>query len=215
MSSETYPPGTVRRLLDTDLVTTPTRAALRGRLEEETNGAPHFFDSEEYATLRCVCARLVPQTERAEPIDLAHCIDKRLAENTGDGWRYDSLPPDAETYQRGLRGLDESSRAIGAVDFVRLDEATQDEILRLVQRGEATGETWATLHPRRFFEELLAECVETYYSHPLAQEEIGYVGMADARGWKTTALNELDAHEPRPVKDAHIQTSETLDAVKH
>lgn len=204
MSSETYPPGTVRRLLDTDLVTDPTRDALRTRLEEDTGGAPRFFDAQEYATLRRVCARLVPQPERAAPIDLAYRIDRRLAENMCDGWRYDSLPPDAETYRRGLRGLDESARAIGVVDFVQIDEATQDEILRLVQLGEAPGETWTTLGSQRFFEELLAECVETYYCHPLAQEEIGYVGMADARGWKTTALDELDAHEPRPIKDAQV-----------
>ena len=51
----------------------------------------------------------------------------------------------------------------------------------------------------RFFEEMLSEVVALYYSHPLAQEEIGYVGMADARGWPRVGPGELEAHEPRPV----------------
>ena len=47
----------------------------------------------------------------------------------------------------------------------------------------------------RFFEELLAELTENYYAHPLAQEEIGYVGMADLPKWVNIGLNEKDDRE--------------------
>ncbi len=69
--------------------------------------------------------------------------------------------------------------------------------MRQVQRGRASGAAWRTLPSHRFFEELLAEVTEAYYSHPLAQEEIGYTGMADAHGWQHVSLNDLESWEPR------------------
>jgi hypothetical protein len=54
----------------------------------------------------------------------------------------------------------------------------------------------------RFFEELLVLATETYYAHPLAQEEIGYAGMADAAGWQAIGLDEREAHEPAPLDRA-------------
>ncbi len=203
MSSKIYPPGTVRRLLTTDLVTPPTREVLRKRLEAEADGdAPRFFDTATFMTLRAACSRLIPQPDRAESIDVASCIDSRLAENTSDGWRYDVLPPDREAYRRGLRGLDESAQAKFNSAFHELDAANQDAVLRLVQAGMAEGKTWQTLPPHRFFEELLVEATESYYSHPLAQEEIGYAGMADAHGWHAINLNQLEAHEPQASENA-------------
>ena len=197
MSPKTYPPGTVRRLLTSDLVTSPTREVLRKRLEADTDDAPRFFDAATLMTLRAACSRLIPQLDRAESIDVASCIDKRLAENMCDGWRYDAMPPDAEAYRLGLRGLDESAQAKFNLAFHELGAANQDAVLRAVQAGTAEGRTWQTLPPNRFFEELLVEVAESYYSHPLAQEEIGYVGMADAHGWQAINLNQLEAHEPQ------------------
>ena len=43
---------------------------------------------------------------------------------------------------------------------------------------------------------MLAELTETYYAHPLAQEEIGYVGMADLPAWTKIGLNEREEREP-------------------
>ena len=191
-----YPPGTVRALLETDLVTEPTRKALRARLDDDCY-VLRFFDEASFLTLRAVCARLLPQPERTPEINVAVCIDRRLAENTSDGWRYNTMPPDKDAYRRGLQGLDESARELYGSGFITLDADRQDEVLRLVQRGEVASQTWRTLSPIRFFEELLAEVTEIYYSHPLAQEEIGYVGMADARGWQNINLDNLETWEPR------------------
>lgn len=199
MQNPTYPPGTVRGLLATNLVTPPTRAALRARLDEAAPAEPRFFDPAAYATLRAACARLIPQPERPSPVDLAHDIDRRLAEDKSDGWRYDRMPPDPEAYRLGLGGLDESARAMFGAGFAALDGPRQDAVLGAVQRAEAPGASWTRLPADRFFEELLGECVEGYYSHPLAQEEIGYVGMADAHGWQAVGLDQLAPHEPRPL----------------
>jgi hypothetical protein len=138
-----------------------------------------------------------------QPIDLAGPIDGRLAQGEGDGWRYDQMPPDGEAHRRGLQALDESARLLCDASFAELDDRRQDELLLLVQRDEVSGGLWETMQASRFFEELLAGATESYYSHPLAQEEIGYVGMADAHGWQAIGLNELEPWEPKALEGAH------------
>ncbi len=219
MTNAKYPSGSVRSLLDTDLMTEQTRLVIQSRLAPEDiapndatpstvteNGAAHvdvstprFFDAETFATLKASCARLIPQNDRTRTVDLAGAIDARLAEGKSDGWRYDDMPSDGEAHERGIHGLDESAQLMFGKVFRELDEAAQDKTLLAVQRGEALGETWRTIPAKHFFEELLAELTECYYSDPLTQEEIGYVGMADAKGWQRIGLNELESHEPRPL----------------
>jgi len=206
MTSKTYPRGTVRALVDTDFVTPATREVLKSRLVPDdapplADSQPRFFDSETFDTLRAACARLIPQADRPRPVDLAGALDERLADGKCDGWRYSQMPPDGEAYRRGLFGLNESARAMFGMAFYEIDASSQDEVLMAVQRNEAQGQTWMSLPARRFFEELLAELTECYYSDPLSQEEIGYVGFADAHGWQALGLNELEAHEPRAVED--------------
>ncbi len=197
-----YPAGSVRSLLATDLVTGQTRRALQGRLEREDTASPRYFDARSFATLQAVCALLIPQPERPNPIDLAGLIDDRLADRMGDGWRYDALPPDGEAYILGLRGTDQTARALFGDDFAELDSSSRQAVLLAVQGGRPPGTIWQTLPAQRLFEELLAEVAEAYYSHPLAQEEIGYVGMADVPGWQAIGLDQLEAREPLPADDA-------------
>ncbi len=67
--------------------------------------------------------------------------------------------------------------------------------MQQLQTGIITGSVWQVLPAKLFFEELLAEVVAIFNSHPLAQEEIGYTGMADAAGWHKIGLNEKDEIE--------------------
>ena len=198
LTPDTYPAGTVRALLPTDLVTPATRDVLQGRLSGETPD-PRFFAAPELDLLQAALARLFADPEAPTARTLALCIDARLADGKSDGWRYDALPPDGEAARRGLRGLDQTAQALHGSGFVALDAARQEAVLAAVQKGNPPGEVWQTLSAARFFEELLAEATEAYYSHPLAQEEIGYVGMADARGWTRIAMNEREPWEPLPV----------------
>ena len=195
-----YLPGTVEALLQSDLVTAPTRRVLEERMHLEAEQSPRFFDDSAYAMLRAICDRLIPQPDRQRPIEIAAAVDDRLARNVGKGWRYASLPPDRDAYVLALRGIDECATAWYRSRFVDLAAAQQDEVLTAVQNGSASGEAWKLVPPALFFEELLAELVESYYSHPLAQEEIGYVGFADAHGWQEIGLDELASHEPRPLR---------------
>ena len=189
-----YPVGTVRALLDSEHVTAPTRGALQLRLAGLAAGHPDVLGGRS-DLLAAVCARLIPQVGGA-PVDLAGTIHARLATGIGDGWRYADLPPGDAAWQRGLDGIDETTRAMFGGYFIDLTASDQDAVLRAVQAGMPAGAIWRTLPAARFFETLLAVVVETYYAHPLAQEEIGYVGMADTPGWQAIGLGEREAREP-------------------
>ena len=193
-----YPDGTVRALLATDQITNATRQVLTERLTETAN-QPQFFSTREFALLQAICDRLIPQENDQEPVDIVGNIDKRLTQNQSDGWRYDSMPADGAAYKLGLTGVDETAQLLFQQPFQALSGDVQDGVLNQIQHLKAPGETWKKLPANRFFEELLAEVAHTYYSHPLAQEKIGYVGMADVATWQRIGLNQLEDREPRIV----------------
>ncbi|MBM0745365.1 gluconate 2-dehydrogenase subunit 3 family protein (plasmid) [Phormidium sp. CLA17] len=199
MEQTPYPSGTVRHLLSTSQVTPKTKEVLQQRLEV-SDSKPSFFDQASFAILQAAAARLIPQVE-VEAIALALALDQRLATGIGDGWRYDTVPPDSKAHQLGLQGLEESARSLFGKGFISLNEAEQDAVLQAVQQAKAPGTTWETLPSDLYFEELLVELTEAYYSHPLAQEAIGYVGMADAHGWQAIGLNQLEPWEPQTLTD--------------
>lgn len=194
-----YPSGTVRALLATDHVSDKTREVLTDRLNQQP-GPLRFFSDEEATTLRHLADRLIPQASDAGyVVDLVGPVDERLANNEGDGWRYDALPADGEAYRQGLYGLHEAAQALFGQSFDQLSTESQDELIGQVQAGTVPGATWQQLPPKRFFEELLADLVSSYFSHPLVQEGFGYVGMADKPAWELIGLNEREDREPDAV----------------
>jgi hypothetical protein len=185
----------VRALIESDLVTPATRRALRERLRRSNSG-PRFFGADAFATMAAACARLIPQRRRDQPVDLAGTLDARLASGGGDGWRYAKMPADGEMHALGALGLEQTARATFGHGFAELPGPEQDAVLRAVQSGKADGTVWAEMDAVCYFEELLALLVDIYYAHPLALEEIGYAGMADAHGWQAIGLGERESHEP-------------------
>ncbi len=188
----------VRALLASDAVSPVTRGVLTARLDAlnvPPIAAGERLSDDEVKTLRAVTDRLIPQDHRERRVDIVGAIDARLAAGRTDGWRYDALPPDADALRRGLSGLDEAARERHAVPFAGLSTARRDDILRQIQAGTPPGETWRTLSPERWFEEVLAESCEVYYADPIAQDEIGYVGYADLPAWQAIGLDQRDARE--------------------
>ena len=183
-------------LIESDLVTPATRRALRARLAVPVVMVPLFFSAAAFATLCAVCDRLIPQPERPRPIDLCGSVDTRMADGTGDGWRYAHMPRDAQAQADGMVGIEQTALAMFAAAFTTLDDAEQDDVLRAVQCGAAPGPVWLAMDGKRYFEELLALVTDIYYAHPLASEEIGYAGMADAHGWQALGLGAHESHEP-------------------
>ncbi len=193
MRDHRWPDGTVRAVLGTDLVTPATRAALTARLAPSAPFAP-VLDVATIAVLEAVCARLVPQPDRAVPVDIAGDLHRKLAAGAGNGWRFDALPDDVTAMATGLAAIDARAAAMFGRRFAALGAADADAVLAAVQAGTAPG--WTGPEPKQFFEELLAGVAESYYSHPLAQEEIGYLGMADADGWADVGFGARAPHEP-------------------
>lgn len=194
-----YPSGTIRTLLASDHVSDKTRAVLTERLTKQP-GPLRFFSEQEADTLRRIAARLVPQSiEAGYVVDLVGPVDERLANNESDGWRYDTLPADRDAFRQGLAGFHESAQVLYGQPFDLLTTSQQDALIGQVQQGTAPGATWQQLPPKRFFEDLLAEVVVIYFSYPLVQETIGYVGMADKPGWEQMGLNKLETREPKEI----------------
>jgi len=190
-STNSYPLGLIRALLETSLVTPQTRAVLIERLQGQEQQAWQVFEPELVTTLQIVVARLV-----SPALDLAEAVDRRLASGQGDGWRYNTMPPDLEAHQSGLRGIEESARLMFGQSLAELAVTEQDAVLEAVRTGQAPGKVWQQLPAQRYFTDLLTELCENYYSHPLTQEKIGYVGMADGRGWQKLGLDQKEDWEP-------------------
>ncbi len=195
MNSQSLKPGAIAAVLNTDHVTEATRAALKTRLAWSPPAEPKCFGPEDFAVLTAVCERLVPQPHPDRQVALAARLDERLAGGVGDGWRYDALPPDRIAIAQGIMGIDQTARALLHNGFCDLSPTEQDQVLCAVQQGSPPGEVWKTLDAKRFFEDLLAQVCELYYSHPYAQERIGYIGMADAQGFHALGLNRRDPVE--------------------
>jgi hypothetical protein len=173
------------RLLASDRLTQPTRAALRARMDRRY-GAPQVFDTVQMQTLRAVSARLIQAPDLAEAIDLAGALDVDLAQGDGDGWRYADAPPDRRLYATGLDALNAAALARFGSPFSDLNPERQDALLSAASADSA-----------RWFEELLCALVELHYAHPLVQVTIGYDGMADAHGVQAVGLAGV-------AKDAHL-----------
>lgn len=183
--------GNLRLLLESGAVTPVTAKALLERLHPKLV-TPAFFNAEEYQLLSTVCDLLTDQTDGNQLVDIATFIDERLAAGKSEGWRFDHMPSSPDMYRRGLRGIDGTANSMFGEEFVSLTQVRQIAVLKALQAGIAAGSTWQHMSALTFFEELLAEATEIFYSHPLAQQEIGYTGMADAFGWSRIGLNESE-----------------------
>ena len=181
-----------------------TREVIRKRLVEIPER--RFFTQAEWHTLESICARLVPQPERPNPIPIVPWIDERLHHDRRDGFRYDDMPPPREAWRLGLEGIDEESRRQFGTEFRSLLDTSQDTVLRTIQAGEVHGGAWIRVPARRFFTTvLLKEVVGEYYAHPAAWSEVGFGGPASPRGYVRLGLNQRDPWEApeRADADAH------------
>jgi hypothetical protein len=176
-----------RRVVDARLATNP--------------GAHEFLDEHDWATLRALCERIVPQApDRPGRIPVAALVDAMLAKGHPEGYRDSRLPPLQEAWRRALAALDAEAHARAGVAFAALPPAAQDDLLGRVQRGQASNGAWGDMPPALFFaKRLLHDIVGAYYSHPTAWSEIGFGGPASPRGYVRT---ELDRHDPWEATEA-------------
>jgi pimeloyl-ACP methyl ester carboxylesterase len=223
VASEDY-----RALIDSDRVSRGTRRALLERAREDDPAyAPQAMNDDAFATLTAVLDRVVPQAHDRR-IDLAARIDRQLAANGGDGWRFAALPPDAEAYRAGLATLNDAAFARHERSFRDLSAETQDALLDLAQRGEiardridAAPHTASTPRPedgapaprlspsqmKAWFEDVRADAVKLYVAHPNTLAGMGYSGIANGgdgipkSGFVAVGIGEREAWEPIAARD--------------
>ena len=196
--SPDWPTGWALPLIESPETTEPTRRALLARLVAAPD-SPQFFDADAYETFAAACARLVPSTDLSDQIDVAAAIDRRLADGAGDGWRYAALPPDGEAFRRGVSALDAAAEQAHAERFCDLGPARQDAILADAQHARAAFAHLDGFDARLWFSDWLTEAAGLFFGHPLAQQNIGYAGFADAAGWTNIEMGQRDDREPLPV----------------
>lgn len=190
-------------ILKSPRVSAPTRSVLRRRIAgPPTDYKPTCITPEAFQILERVLGHMLPDDENGAPganeLSLAARLEQQRAAGHGNGWRYASLPPDAQALALGLTRLDESAKHRNRRHFVELTEDRADALLHRVQNGE---EKWEGLDASRWFEEILADATELYVSHPSTMDAMGFDGFADEpAGWPAQSgqgigLNNTEAWE--------------------
>ena len=102
-----------------------------------------FFTPAETRLLEAVCDHILPQDDRTESrrIPIVPQIDKRLYEQSHDGYRYEGMPPDREAFRLGLQAIDEIAKHEHGSAFADLGIAEQDQILCRTPRWQTVGRT--------------------------------------------------------------------------
>lgn len=161
-----------------------------------------FLTDAEWATLKAVCARIVPQPpDRTRPAPIAAMIDRKLAANGSDGYRDARIPTLREAWRRALGALDAEARALRSCLFREMSCADQDALLEAVQKGEVRDPSWGNMPPQLFFaKRLLHDALSAYYADPHAWNEIGFGGPASPRGY--VRMN-YDRRDPWEASEAH------------
>lgn len=168
---------------------------------DRVNNVPEirFFTPEEARLLKAICDRVLPQDDRdeAHKIPIMPQIDKRLYENTHDGYRYENMPPDREAFQLGLRAIEEIAQHRYGRRFLDIGPREQEGILRSLHDGRppAAQEIWDRMPVHRFWMLLVTDCADAYYSHPWAWDEIGFGGPAYPRAYMRLERGEAEPWE--------------------
>jgi hypothetical protein len=156
-----------------------------------------FFTPEQADLMEAIAARIVPQDDRdiAHRIPIVPHIDKRLYEDRQEGYRHEDMPPDREAFQLGLKAIEQIAYHLHQRSFAELGPREQDALLQTVHDGKPSAghEIWKKLPVHRFWMLLVKDCVEVYYAHPWAWDEIGFGGPAYPRGYMR-----LEGGQPEP-----------------
>jgi hypothetical protein len=157
-----------------------TRRVVLARLE--CGAELRFFGETERRTLTAFCDAVLAQD--SEPrIPVLALVDQKLAEGRLDGFRYDGMPDDRETWREVARGLDEAAAARGVSAFAEAPPELQRELIDAFAGGKLSGGVWERLDPGRAWSVVMRNVLAAFYSHPWAWNEIGFGGPAYPRGY--------------------------------
>ena len=188
-----YPGYDVLAKRDTPSWDAVTRRVIDERLA--TPDMPRFLSKEEWVVADALCRRIVPQPGEADAVSLVALLDAKLLGDHGGGFREADMPYMREAWRKALSALDGEARAQNnGRGFAELSDKDQDALLSAMQQGEISGDRWAGVDAKSFFERrILVDVPPLYYGHPKAWNEIGFGGPASPRGYVR-----LDGNRPDP-----------------
>jgi Gluconate 2-dehydrogenase subunit 3 len=165
-----------------------------------------FFTAEEARTLSVFCDVVMAQ-DREPRIPVLNMVDAKLFAGELDGFIFDGMPDDRETWRRVALGLDAAARQHGMADFATAPHDVQTKVIDAFSKGELHGEVWDELPPARAWSVVMRAVLSSFYSHPWAWNEIGFGGPAYPRGYARIGAGQREnwegapAFERDPVKD--------------
>jgi hypothetical protein len=160
-----------------------------------------FFTDPEVRTLSVFCDLVMAQ-DREPKIPVLNMIDAKLFAGRLDGFRYDNMPDDRETWRQVAVGLDVAARQHGARDFAGASEEVQRRVTQALSEGQLHGQVWDQLPADRAFSVVMRSVLSAFYSHPWAWNEIGFGGPAYPRGYARFGLGQRESWESSPMADA-------------
>ncbi len=182
----------------------------RELMESRVRDVPpiRFFSAAEVAALGPFLDVVLGQD--TEPrIPVLEMVDAKLHAGSLDGYRFEDMPPDDETWRRVARGLDDSARERGAGDFAAAGEDVREQIVSAFSQGELSGGAWEQLNVARAWSVVMRGALSQFYSHPWAFNEIGFGGPSYPRGYMRRNMGPSgrepyepeEAFGPDPVTD--------------
>ncbi|HLZ25226.1 MAG TPA: gluconate 2-dehydrogenase subunit 3 family protein [Ktedonobacterales bacterium] len=172
-----------------------TRAVILKRVTEIP--PIRFFSPEEHGVMVAVTSRILPQDDRddAHKIPIVPFLDEKLLEDTINGYRYETMPPQRETYRLFIKGVQAIAQHVFHMPYEELRADHQDYVLQSIHDGTppAGDEFWSQLSLSRLWQIVVNDTVHIYYAHPYAWDEIGFGGPAYPRGYMR-----LHHGEPEP-----------------
>lgn len=177
-----------------------TREIVGNRLE-----IPEQFQKltgEEVQKIRALAALFVDDS-RADVLDyVVKHVDSKFTSDIGESQRKTGVPPQQVLIRAGLAALDTVAQSAHGSPFTRLSPEQQTSLLVSLENDavELKSTDGTKLPAKEFFNKMLTQSVEAYYSHPLIWSEIGYAGPAYPRGYVRSELGLTDPWEAK--KDA-------------
>ncbi|HET8553494.1 MAG TPA: gluconate 2-dehydrogenase subunit 3 family protein [Rhodanobacteraceae bacterium] len=209
--SDRYPGYDVLSKRDTPSWNEPTRHVIDARLAIADE--PHFFDRDEWQTLKAICQRIVPQPTDRTPVPIAALVDRKMADNQLDGYRRANMPTMREAWRRGLAALDATAMNLHGKRFHTIDIAARNELLKAMQQGDLNGPEWDDMPAHTFFSQrLVKDILDAYYSHPVSWNEIGFGGPASPRGYVRMNFNMRDPWEAMEAVPGHEDAARRTNA---
>jgi hypothetical protein len=146
-----------------------TRKAVLARVQDVP--PVRFFSETEARVAAAFCDTVLAQ-DREPRVPVMPMVDAKLHAGQLDGFRYDDMPEDPETWRRVLAALE-------ALDFASLS----DERRRAIVQDFSEGKLDCGLNTSRAWSVVMRAVLSAFYSHPWAWNEIGFGGPAYPRGY--------------------------------